>query len=885
MRTSRTAKFGWTGWFLLVFALAACEAEGPPLGGGGGGAGGAVCGDGRVEAPEACDGNAADCAALGRGRGTAACRADCSGFDETTCAPAGEGRCGDGVRDPGEACDGELRACGQIPGYAGGGAAPCRADCKGWDVSGCGSTGSPVCGNAVREPGEACDTERADCAAVGDYGQGTAWCRLDCKGWEIATCSGSDGSRCGDGVRNGGEACDGDTLACRDLGAYAAGVAFCRPDCRGYDETWCEAQRPATCGDGVRDPGEVCDRQYVSCASLGAGDSGTAWCRADCSGYDRGTCGSACVPACAGRACGPDGCGGSCGACPAGAACDGWGACRSTSAGAVTGSLTFDARVARFAADGRVLLDQVQTFAAAEAVVLVVAPDGTVEAAAQVGADGAFTIPLSTPLTGDEFLYIAAAWAPSLDSPDLKLAVLQPQAGGEPRSVAAPIWVWTMALQGQRELGAVHIDEANGAGAMYLFLFTLAGMQTLAADMLGGDGEALESLAVLWSPGVDWSCGACYAHFTPQTLEDGARLGQSIYIGGAANGSSAWGWPTTLHELGHYAAHNFSRDDSPGGPHSIGQVIAPAFAWSEGWASFFAMATMSRWVGQPVSTSWDIQGGSSFWQDYAAGAHSGGLFVVPDLTAGLTQWLDESWVATMLWHLWDGLDVAEDETGDDGVALGTGAVLRAVTSPRFLRGDRGAPDADFVDFVDAALCASPGRNGAVTGLLTGLRFPYDGAPSCAHHAPRAPLTLALSGERVGGRTRLTATVEAVGRLPAPPVLQIALPAGATLATGAAEETLPPLAPGARLERVFEVAGAAAAPVDVSVSAPGPGMGAHAAAAWPAAEPAPAPAVPALRPVPPVRLFGVTLDRAVRLPALTRRVDGSPESGMATIVGP
>ncbi len=43
-----------------------------------------------------------------------------------------------------------------------------------------------------------------------------------------------------------------------------------------------------------------------------------------------------------------------------------------------------------------------------------------------------------------------------------------------------------------------------------------------------------------------------------------------------------------LHEFGHYVAHLYSRDDSPGGPHAVAELLDPRLAWSEGWADFFS---------------------------------------------------------------------------------------------------------------------------------------------------------------------------------------------------------------------------------------------------------------------------------------------------------
>jgi hypothetical protein len=37
-------------------------------------------------------------------------------------------------------------------------------------------------------------------------------------------------------------------------------------------------------------------------------------------------------------------------------------------------------------------------------------------------------------------------------------------------------------------------------------------------------------------------------------------------------------------------AARFSRDDSPGGAHGVGEMLDPRLAWSEGWANFFSAA-------------------------------------------------------------------------------------------------------------------------------------------------------------------------------------------------------------------------------------------------------------------------------------------------------
>jgi hypothetical protein len=99
--------------------------------------------------------------------------------------------------------------------------------------------------------------------------------------------------RCGDGVIDNAEACDGADLAgqsCQGLG-LGAGTLSCKPDCR-YDVSGCVAPM-AACGDGVAQGVEACDGSDLlsqTCSSLGL-DQGTLGCTASCA-FDF----SGCVP-------------------------------------------------------------------------------------------------------------------------------------------------------------------------------------------------------------------------------------------------------------------------------------------------------------------------------------------------------------------------------------------------------------------------------------------------------------------------------------------------------------------------------------------------------------------------------------------------------------
>lgn len=51
-----------------------------------------------------------------------------------------------------------------------------------------------------------------------------------------------------------------------------------------------------------------------------------------------------------------------------------------------------------------------------------------------------------------------------------------------------------------------------------------------------------------------------------------------------------------IHEFGHFLEDQYSNSDSPGGSHDANTIIDPRLAWSEGWATFLAMAVTGESV-------------------------------------------------------------------------------------------------------------------------------------------------------------------------------------------------------------------------------------------------------------------------------------------------
>jgi len=391
----------------------------------------------------------------------------------------------------------------------------------------------------------------------------------------------------------------------------------------------------------------------------------------------------------------------------------------------ITGSISMEVYIGQVY-DGDISFSDKKEMPLPFATILVVKDDKVI-AAGESDIDGKFSVGMDTKPTGAESVIIMLI---QFEDDKAVLSIVAPHVdeNGEVDDILP--WGWKFQLNGSTNLGKKIITDGQGSGAGFLYLFNYFALNHIIDLVPITSASSIEPLAVIWYPGIAWKCGAC---FTPYDVDLGGNglFEYSILIGGEDDSASAWGYPVILHEFGHYAARFYSRDNSTGGPHSLGVPISPPFAWSEGWATWFAVATFSSLVGEAWPQYWDVQGGSGFWLDLAtANISEGGVFVQPDQNGSMMQYLDENWVAMMIWDLWDGGDIPEIYE-PDGSTLGTAKIYKAVTSARFLNGDRGAAGADFVDFVDSVICLYPSLKDSIVGTIVGyLGFPYDGNNKC-----------------------------------------------------------------------------------------------------------------------------------------------------------
>jgi hypothetical protein len=280
------------------------------------------CGDGVKQTVEACDGSdlgGLTCDQIGL-TGTLGCTADCA-LDLSQCTvPEGPAVCGDGRLEAGEECDGAriapiaddpsgtLYSCVSYASYLG--IELCDDQCR-IDRNRCPSAVLPQqCGNRVAENFEDCDGDDlrgVTCADIGGEGsvRCSPWCTLD-----RSACDGVGGN----GRREGDEPCDvvitgesappdvGDASCASlgygsgDLGCYVQRRSYQYPDAQPIDfvllprlATYACTQH-GVCGDGHATDGEECDGDDLAGATCATFDAdGDLRCNAGCR-FDLSAC-------------------------------------------------------------------------------------------------------------------------------------------------------------------------------------------------------------------------------------------------------------------------------------------------------------------------------------------------------------------------------------------------------------------------------------------------------------------------------------------------------------------------------------------------------------------------------------------------------------------
>lgn len=299
------------------------------------------------------------------------------------------------------------------------------------------------------------------------------------------------------------------------------------------------------------------------------------------------------------------------------------------------------------------------------------------------------------------------------------LAVAAPIDG---MTIGAAMNMWTYrvgslpaAASGRIDIGT-QLVTGDPAGALHVFTWASRNISRATA-LFGAPPD--RSLAILWKPGLDVFCGACFLNRAAGgTVIGRLRLDTTIALSGSQQSPLHWATSVISHEVGHYLMDSYSKPPGEGGAHYIGVPSSPGLAWSEGFATFSGQSSISQIQGTLTPVYFTVQTGTAAWIDISRGLSSQGALPRPDPKGSLTQKLEEHMVSGMLWDLWRTL-------GDAKIF----PTLRSgrVTGPY----NRGYSTVDLVDYADALSCS-----GAATmqQLDSSLRqkygFPWDDSPLC-----------------------------------------------------------------------------------------------------------------------------------------------------------
>ena len=192
-----------------------------------------------------------------------------------------------------------------------------------------------------------------------------------------------------------------------------------------------------------------------------------------------------------------------------------------------------------------------------------------------------------------------------------------------------------------------------------------AGMQLiLSADPTATFGplDGFWSVNNVQSGTSNFDTGELTASFYSSNPDGGAPNPSLFLLGDANSDTEEFDDHVVMHEWGHYFEDNFSRSDSIGGPHSLGQALDARLAFGEGFAT--ALAAMALDDPQYCDTG---RPGST--QGFGINAETDGM--------GLQGWYNEISVTTFLYDLYD-----TNADGTDNGSIGFQPIFDTMVGPQ-----------------------------------------------------------------------------------------------------------------------------------------------------------------------------------------------------------
>ncbi len=275
----------------------------------------------------------------------------------------------------------------------------------------------------------------------------------------------------------------------------------------------------------------------------------------------------------------------------------------------------------------------------------------------------------------------------------------------------------------ERPINVQHIDANTGnPGAIHGFggASFPAGIETVndvLVTVASGEAGAFNVFDTLVD--VMDRIRVTYAHPTPVPLiafwqvgsDDGTYYDGSIHLLGAADDDDGFDDTVILHEAGHYIEDVEGRSDSQGGQHD-GSPTDPRLAWSEGFATYWAMAVRNipLYMDSNAGGGWAYNADTELTKAVATGA--------------LNQPVSEDMVSEILWDLGDG-GASDDDvftTGEHDPVLKVQGLYLKTAALRQV-GTAGVDLVDFLDgwFVTGGLTSCTGTR----SIATTHTYPYD----------------------------------------------------------------------------------------------------------------------------------------------------------------
>lgn len=181
----------------------------------------------------------------------------------------------------------------------------------------------------------------------------------------------------------------------------------------------------------------------------------------------------------------------------------------------------------------------------------------------------------------------------------------------------------------------------------------------------------------------------------------------AVFLLGIASDPDQYDDDIILHEIGHWVASNFSKDDTLGGPHSITDQLDPRTSWSEGWSHYWSAAVRRFFPGEYPAPEVQVD-------NFGAG-NSAFELETPSFPAETVMATNEGAVAAVLWDVADpaneAFDLVSGAEAEVWLAFNDRIPLRSLIT--------------LEDFREGLALEAPGIMPDVTGSAADLRIMND----------------------------------------------------------------------------------------------------------------------------------------------------------------